>query len=221
MMSLIDARRTRWYRDRWRYPRSIIFLKETFMRTTLIAATLASTVLLGTAHAELATYTIDPTHTFVTFEAQHFGTSTNRGRFDKKQGTIVLDKAAKTGKVELTLETASINTGTAAFDKHLQSDNFFDSAKFPEAKFVSNKFNFSAEKVSEVNGQLTLLGKTHAVVLKSSNFNCYINPMLKREVCGGDFETTIQRSQWGMSWGVAMGIPDNIKLAVQVEAVMQ
>ncbi len=191
------------------------------MRMSLIAAARASTVLLGTAHAEVATYTIDPTHTFVTFEVPHFGTSTNRGRFDKKQGTITLDKAAKTGKVELTLETASINTGTAPFDKHLQSDNFLDSAKFPEAKFVANKFNFSGDKISDVVGQLTLLGKTHAVVLKASNFNCYINPMLKREVCGGDFETTIRRSQWGMAWGIEMGIPDSVKLAVQVEAVKQ
>ncbi len=191
------------------------------MRATLIAAVLASTVFLGTAHAEVATYTIDPTHTFVTFEVQHFGTSTNRGRFDKKQGTIILDRVAKTGQVELTLDTASINTGTIPFDKHLQSDNFFDAARFPEAKFVANNFHFSGEKVSEVHGQLTLLGKTHAVVLKSSNFNCYLNPMLKREVCGGDFDATIQRSQWGMSWGVAMGIPDRVKLAVQVEAVKQ
>jgi len=191
------------------------------MRTTLIAAALAATALVSTAHADIATYSIDPTHTFVTFEVAHFGTSTNRGRFDKKEGSIVLDKAAKTGKVELTLETASINTGTAAFDKHLQSDSFFNSASFPDAKFVANTFNFSGDKVSEVAGQLTMLGKTNPVVLKASNFSCYTNPMLKREVCGGDFETTIQRSQWGMGWGVNMGIPDSVKLAVQVEAVKQ
>ena len=191
------------------------------MRTTLIAAALAATALVSTAHADIATYSIDPTHTFVTFEVAHFGTSTNRGRFDKKEGSIVLDKAAKTGKVELTLETASINTGTAAFDKHLQSDSFFNSASFPDAKFVANTFSFSGDKVSEVAGQLTMLGKTNPVVLKASNFNCYTNPMLKREVCGGDFETTIQRSQWGMGWGVNMGIPDSVKLAVQVEAVKQ
>jgi len=191
------------------------------MRTTLIAAALAATALVSTAHADIATYSIDPTHTFVTFEVAHFGTSTNRGRFDKKEGSIVLDKAAKTGKVELTLETASINTGTAAFDKHLQSDSFFNSTNFPDAKFVANTFSFSGDKVSEVAGQLTMLGKTNPVVLKASNFNCYTNPMLKREVCGGDFETTIQRSQWGMGWGVNMGIPDSVKLAVQVEAVKQ
>lgn len=191
------------------------------MRKTLIAAALAATALVGSAHAEIATYSIDPTHTFVTFEVTHFGTSTNRGRFDKKEGTVQLDKAGKTGKVELTLETGSIDTGTAAFDKHLQSDNFFNAAAFPTAKFVANKFSFNGDKVSEVAGQLTLLGKTLPIVLKASNFNCYTNPMLKREVCGGDFETTIQRSQWGMGWGIDLGIPDTVKLAVQVEAIKQ
>lgn len=191
------------------------------MRKTLIAAALAATAFAGAAHAEVATYRIDPAHTFVTFEVNHFGTSTNRGRFDKKEGTVKLDKAAKTGKVELTLETGSIDTGTTAFDKHLQSDSFFNSASFPTAKFVANAFSFSGDKVSEVKGVLTLLGNTLPIVLKATNFNCYVNPMLKLEVCGGDFETTIQRSQWGMGWGINLGIPDAVKLAVQVEAVKQ
>ncbi|WP_367850239.1 YceI family protein [Rhodoferax sp. WC2427] len=191
------------------------------MRSTLIAAAWAATAFVGAAHAEVATYSIDPTHTFVTFEVSHFGTSTNRGRFDKKEGSIQLDKLAKTGTVELTLETSSISTGTAAFDKHLQSDSFFNSASFPAAKFVANSFSFTSDKVSEVAGQLTLLGQTHSVLLKASNFNCYTNPMLKREVCGGDFETTLQRSQWGMGWGINLGIPDTVKLVVQVEAVKQ
>lgn len=191
------------------------------MRSTLIAAALAATAFVGSAHAEVTSYSIDPSHTFVTFEVNHFGTSTNRGRFDKKEGSIQLDKTAKTGSVALTLETGSINTGTSAFDKHLQSDNFFNSASFPVAKFVANSFNFQNDKVSEVAGELTLLGQTHPVVLKASNFNCYTNPMLKREVCGGDFETTLLRSQWGMGWGINLGIPDTVKLAVQVEAVKQ
>lgn len=190
------------------------------MRTTLIAAALA-TIFFTSAHAEVATYNVDPTHTFVTFEVTHFGTSTNRGRFDKTRGVIVIDKVAKSGKVELVLETNSINTGTPAFDKHLQSDNFFNSALFPEAKFVSSKFTFADEKVTEVAGQLTLLGKTKPVVLKATNFNCYMNPMLKREVCGGDFQTTIQRSDYGMGWGVDLGIPAAVKLVIQVEAVKQ
>jgi len=186
---------------------------------TLIAATLATTA-LG-AHAAGSTYAIDPTHTFVTFEIDHFGASTNRGRFDKKSGTVQLDKAAKTGKVDMTIDTGSINSGTGAFDKHLQSKDFFNVAQYPTARFVADRFSFNGDKVSEVQGSLTLLGQTHPVTLKSTKFNCYRNPMLKVEVCGGDFETTIARSQWGMQWGLEYGFADNVRLVVQVEAVKQ
>ena len=193
------------------------------LRNSLIATTLAAAALAAPlrAQAQSASYAIDPTHTFAVFEILHFGTSTNRGRFDKKSGSVSLDKASKTGKVEITLETGSINTGTAAFDKHLNSKDFFNTAEFPSAKFVSDKFSFNGDKVSEVSGQLTLLGKTNPVVLKANNFNCYVSPMLKVEVCGGDFETTIVRSQYGMVWGLNFGFSDNVRLVVQVEAVKQ
>ena len=101
------------------------------------------------AQAETATYALDPSHTFATFEITHFGTSTNRGRFDKKEGTVQLDKAAKTGKVEITINVDSINTGFSKFDGHLKSAEIFDTAKFPTAKFVSTKFNFSGHATRE------------------------------------------------------------------------
>jgi polyisoprenoid-binding protein YceI len=189
------------------------------IRTVLATAALAATA-IG-AQAQGATYALDPTHTFVTFEIGHFGTSTNRGRFDKKSGNVQFDRAGKAGKLDVTIDTTSINTGVAPFDKHLQSKDFLNVAEHPTAKFVSEKFSFSGDKVSEVAGQLTLLGKTQPVTLKATNFNCYDNPMLKREVCGGDFETTIQRSNWGMDWGLKMGFPDNVRLVVQVEAIKQ
>lgn len=189
------------------------------IRTPLIATTLAIAA-LG-AQAQSASYAVDPTHTFATFEIDHFGASTNRARFDKKSGSVQLDKAGKSGKVELTIETSSINSGTAAFDKHLQSKDFFNVAEFPTAKFVGDKFVFNGDKVSEVSGSLTLLGKTNPVTLKASKFNCYMNPMLKVEVCGGDFETTIVRSTYGMNWGLNFGFSDNVRLVVQVEAVKQ
>ncbi len=188
------------------------------MTKTLIAAALFATA--GFAQAQSATYAIDPTHTFVTFEAKHFGTSTNRGRFDKKEGTVTFDKTAKTGKVEITIDTASINTGVGPFDGHLKGKDFFNVAEFPTAKFVGDKLSFNGDKVSSVAGTLTMRGKTNPVTLTATNFNCYINPMLKREVCGGDFETTIQRSLWDISYGLP-GIPDNVRLLVQVEAVKQ
>jgi polyisoprenoid-binding protein YceI len=184
----------------------------------LVAAALAS--LAGLSHAQSATYAVDPTHTFVTWEAKHFGTSTLRGRFDKKEGKVMFDRAAKTGQAEIMIDVNSLSTGTAPFDKHLKSKDFFDAEQHGSAKFVSDKFTFDGAKVTEVTGALTLLGKTQPVTLKATNFNCYENPMFKREVCGGDFETTIARSAYGMSYGLP-GIPDNIRLLIQVEAIKQ
>jgi polyisoprenoid-binding protein YceI len=190
------------------------------MRTSLTL--LAAAAVLSTAGiAQAADYAIDPTHTFATFEIGHFGASVNRGRFDKKEGTVSFDRAAKTGKADITLDITSINTGTPAFNKHLQSPDIFDAAKYPTARFVSDKFVFSGDKVSEVVGQLTLLGKTQPVSLKANQFNCYDSPMLKREVCGGDFEATIDRTNFGMNYGVDWGFPKSVRLVVQIEAVKQ
>jgi len=191
------------------------------MRISFIALAAAAALVTGVAQAESASYTIDPTHTFVTFEINHFGASVNRGRFDKKEGTVQFDRAGKTGKVEISFDATSINTGTPAFDKHLQSADLFNAAQHPKITFVSDKFSFNGDKVSEVSGQLTLLGKTGPVTLKANQFNCYQSPMLKREVCGGDFEATIDRTQWGMNYGVDWGFTKNVRLVVQVEAVKQ
>lgn len=188
------------------------------MNKHLAAATLGI-ALVATAHAD--TYLIDPTHTFVTYEVTHFGTSTNRGRFDKKEGTVHFDRAAKTGKVEVMFDLSAVSTGVAAMDKHLQGAEFFDTARFPSARFVGDKFVFSGDKVTEVAGLLTLRDRTLPVTLKAKNFNCYMNPMLKREVCGGDFETTIKRSQWGVNFGLQLGIPDDVRLEIQIEAIKQ
>jgi polyisoprenoid-binding protein YceI len=193
------------------------------MKTPLIAAVAGTVLSLAAAgaQAQAATYAIEPTHTFVTFEISHFGTSTNRGRFDKKEGTVTFDRAGKTGKVDITIDTTSINTGTAPFDKHLKSAEILNTEAQPTARFVGDKFSFNGDKVTEVAGQLTLNGKTNPVTLKAVNFNCYQNPMLKREVCGGDFEATIVRSQYGVNYGLNYGFPDAVKLVIQVEAVKQ
>lgn len=192
-------------------------MTKTFLATALLAAGAFSA---APALAQSATYGIDPTHTFVNFEAKHFGTSTLRGRFDKKEGNVTFDKTAKTGRAEITIDMNSVSTGVGPLDGHLKSKDFFNTAEQPTAKFVGDKFTFNGDKVSAVAGTLTFLGKTQPVTLTASNFNCYQNPMLKREVCGGDFETTLQRSQFGSTYGLP-GIPDNIKLLIQVEGVKQ
>jgi polyisoprenoid-binding protein YceI len=192
-------------------------MKKIFKPLALLAVVASFS---GIASAQSTTYTIEPTHTFVTWEAKHFGTSTSHGRFDKKSGSITIDKTAKTGKAEIMIDMKSMNTGVAPFDKHLTGEDFFAADKFPEAKFVSTSFKFDGDKVSEVSGTLTMKGKTNPVTLKSTGFGCYENPYFKREVCGGDFETTITRSQYDIKYGLP-GIPDNIRLLIQVEGIKQ
>jgi polyisoprenoid-binding protein YceI len=191
------------------------------MKKILTLAALAMAAgFTAAASAQSTTYTIEPTHTFVTWEAKHFGTSTSRGRFDKKAGSITIDRAAKTGKAEITIDMKSMSTGVVPFDKHLIGDDFFAAEKFPEAKFVGTNFKFDGDKVTEVSGNLTMRGKTNPVTLKGSGFNCYDNPYVKRQVCGGDFETTVKRSLYDMTYGLP-GIPDDIRLLIQVEAIKQ
>ena len=187
----------------------------------LVAAVAVCATFCVTARAENVTYVLDPSFTQVTFEVLHLGTSTLRGRFNRIEGHVTLDRAARSGNVSVTIDTTSISTGTAPFDGHLKSKDFFDVASFPTARFVGDKFTFDGDKITAVSGTLTLLGKTQPVTLKASRFNCYTSPMLKREVCGGDFETTLQRSQFGMAWGLQMGAPDDVRLLVQVEAIKQ
>lgn len=191
--------------------------------TKTIAATAAWCLLAAavSVQAEGATYAIDPTHTFATFEVRHFGTSTVRGRFDRTQGSVVLDKAARSGRAEITIDAASINSGIAAFDAHLKNKDFLDVTVHPTARFVGDRFTFDAnDKLASVQGQLTLLGQTQPVTLVAKHYDCYDNPRIKREVCGGDFEATIQRSQWGMTFGLP-GIPDSVRLVIQIEAARQ
>ncbi len=171
------------------------------------------------AQAQAPNYAIDPTHTFVNYENGHFGTTTNRGRFSTKDGTLFFDRANRQGKVEIIIDISTVNTGVDMLNRQIQGKDFFNVADFPTGTFVSDRFVFNGDKVSEVQGQLTLKGKTHPVVLKATKFNCYTNPLFNREVCGGDFEANIVRSQWGVLWGLQFGFEDAVKLIIQVEAI--
>jgi polyisoprenoid-binding protein YceI len=184
------------------------------------AACLAAALVWATpALAQAPNYAIDPTHTFVNYENGHYGTTTNRGRFSTKDGTLFFDRAGQTGKVEIIIDISSVNTGVDFLNRQIQGKDFFNVADFPTGTFVSDKFVFNGDKVSEVQGRLTLKGKTNPVVLKALKFNCYINPLMKREVCGGDFETSITRSQWDIIWGLQFGFEDAVRLLIQVEAI--
>ena len=191
------------------------------MRSTIAPVVTALTLFACVPIANAAEYAIDPAHTFVTFEIDHLATSTNRGRFDGKQGSVQFDRSAKIGKVDITVDTTSLNTGVPAFTKHLNGPDLLDTSKYPTARFVADKFTFNGDMVSEVSGMLTLMGKTNPVTMKAIRFNCYVSPMVKREVCGGDFETTFDRTQFGLNYGVEWGFSKNVHLLVQIEALKQ
>lgn len=193
-------------------------MKRTLLATAALICT-ASAFAQNAATPQAAKYNIEPTHTFVMWETKHFGTSTSRGRFDRKEGSISFDKASGAGKVDVSIDMASISTGVAPFDAHLKSKDFFNAETHPKANFKGD-FKLDAGKVSAVTGQLTLLGVTKPVALKSSLFNCFDHPFFKKQACGGDFETTIKRSDFGMTYGLP-GIPDDIRLVIQIEAVAE
>lgn len=166
-------------------------------------------------------YKLDPNHANVRFAIDHFGTTTNTGGFYGLTGDMEYNPAKRMGSINVDIPVNSLNTGSEAFDKHLKSGDFFDAEKYPTANFKSTKFHFKNGKVTKVDGNLTLLGKTNPVSLKATKFNCYNSPMLNAQVCGGDFETTIDRTKWGMDTYVKMGFAKDVKLNIQVEAVQQ
>jgi polyisoprenoid-binding protein YceI len=167
------------------------------------------------------TYKVDPSHTYPSFETDHFGgLSVWRGKFTKTEGTIVLDRAAKSGTVDLTIDPASIDIGNAKLDEHIKSAEMFDVAKFPTAGY-KGKIVFKGDVPATVNGELTLHGVTKPVTLTINKFKCIMNPMLKREVCGADASATFKRSDFGVNYGDAYGFNMDVKLAIQVEGIKQ
>lgn len=172
------------------------------------------------ANAQSANFIVEPGHTFAYFEVVHSATSTTRGRFDDVQGTITLDPAAKTGNAEIVIDPASVSSGIMDFDNHLRNEDFLNASVFPKMTFRGDSFTFEGEKITAVSGVLTLLGKSQPVTLRATRFNCYDNPRNKKQICGGDFGTTIQRSAYGMTFGLP-GIPDEVRIVIQIEAVKQ
>lgn len=178
---------------------------------------LAALLIAVPALAAPVEYSIDERHTFPVFEANHLGFSTQRGRFNKTSGKIVLDAEAKTGSVDLTIDVASLDMGFDTWNQHMWGEGFFDLEKFPTITFKSNKLVFDGDKVVAAEGDFTLLGVTKPIRLTVSNFKCGAHPMNKKEMCGADVSATIKRSDFGMK--KALGpVSDEVKLFSPVEA---
>lgn len=188
-------------------------------KTLALASALAFAALLPPAlHAAPETFVIDGTHTFPRFEYSHFGFSRQANRFDRTSGTVTLDRAARTGSVDVSIDATSVSTGYAVFDQHLRGEDFFDVARFPAITFKSDDLHFVGDALSEVRGVLTIKGIAKPVTLSVQSFHCMPHPMRKKDACGANATAQIKRSDFNMGKHVPH-VSDEVTLAIPIEAV--
>jgi polyisoprenoid-binding protein YceI len=184
------------------------------------ALALVAALTSSMALAAPVTYNVDPAHTHPEFEADHMGgVSVWRGIFKQSSGTITVDKDAGTGTVNVDVATASIDFGHDKLNEHASGPEMFDVTKFPTANFKGKLGQFANGAPTQVDGELTLHGVTKPMVLKINSFKCIQHPVLKREVCGADASTTINRADFGISYGEKYGFKMDVVLHISVEAI--
>lgn len=189
----------------------------TKLSATLVLAGAAS-VSATSVMAAPETYSVDGTHTYPRFSYSHFGMSTQLSRFNKTTGTVVIDKAAKTAKVDITIDMTSVDTGFATFNEHIQGADFLDTAQFPTATFKSSKVRFEGDKPVALDGDLTIKGVTKPVTLTVSNFVSMPHPMLKKDAIGADAQVVIKRSEFNAG-KYAPHVGDDVTITVALEAI--
>lgn len=189
------------------------------MKTCLSATALL--LAAPAAVAEPAAYTIDPSHTFPSFEADHMGISVWRGKFNKSSGKVLFDKAAGTGTVEIVTELASIDFGMDALATWARGKDFFDVKKHPRAVFKGSLQSPVNGVPTQLVGELTMHGVTRPLTLKVNSLKCIPHPMFKRDYCGADASGSFDREAFGLSAGKDYGFSMNVDLRIQVEAIAQ
>ncbi len=173
----------------------------------------------GSSLAAPVTYNIDPSHTYPAFEADHMGgMSLWRGKFKSTSGKVVLDVAARTGEVDVAVQTASIDFGDDTLNKEAKSEMMFDSAKYPTATYKGKISKWNGDAPAEVEGQFTLHGVTKPLKLTINSFLCKPNPMTKKETCGADASATFSRDAFGVDYGKSFGFKMETKLLISIEA---
>ena len=172
------------------------------------------------ATAASTTYNVDPDHTHPSFEVDHFGgLSTWRGTFKKSSGTVTLDTEAKTGTVDVVIDTATIDFAHDKLNEHVSSPEILDVAKYPTAEYKGRLLEFANGAPKTVSGVLTLHGVSKPVTLTINSFKCIEHPMLKKQVCGADASGTFNRADFGVNYGQQYGFKQDVLLRIQVEGV--
>ena len=192
-------------------------------RIALFALTACTALTAGLSASALAapeTYVIDNNHTYPKFEYVHFGYSLQQSRFDKTSGKITLDRDAKSGAADITIDTRSVNTGSELFNGHLKGESYFDVEKFPGITYKSSSFKFDGDKVTSIEGELTIKGITRPVTLTMTHFQCMPHPISKKEVCGANAVTKVKRSDFNLAKNVP-NVGDEVTITIALEAGRQ
>ncbi len=185
-----------------------------------LATALLLAASIAPAMAAPETFVVEGTHTFPRFSYSHFGYSTQLSRFNKTSGKVIYDKAAKTGSVDIVIDTKSVDTGYATFDEHIQGEDFLDTAKYPTATFKSTKVKFEGDKPASIEGQLTLKGVTKPVTLTVSSFHAMPHPMLKKDAIGANAWTVVKRSEFNAG-KYAPYVGDEVRIDIAIEAIKE
>lgn len=172
------------------------------------------------AYAAPETYVIDTNHTKPRFEYNHLGFSDQESRFDTVSGSITLDRAARSGSVDITIDANSVDSGYPVFNGHLKGEDFFDTAKYPTITYKSDKFRFDGDKLVSVDGDLTIKGITKPVTLTITSMLCKPHPMVKKDACGANAVAHIKRSDFNMAKYVP-AVSDEVTLSIPVESIKQ
>jgi polyisoprenoid-binding protein YceI len=162
-------------------------------------------------------YTIDPETTVPTFEVEQLGFTTQRGRFGKTEGRVLLDVAAQKGTVEITVYTNTLDMGLRAWTVHVSGPGLFNVEQYPTMFFKSDKLQFEGGKVVAADGQFTMLGITKPVHVTVNHFGCGATPVNKRVMCAADITALLKRSDYGMVKYIPT-VSDEIKINVPVKA---
>ena len=188
------------------------------MNRQFASVCLALAALQASSAWSAESFTLDPTHTFPSFEIRHQGVSIMRGKFNRSQGRAILDPEGPEGLIEVSVDAASVDTGHDGLNQKLLASSFFNTGQFPEIRFSARNLEYREGKPVRASGTLTLLGVSRPVVLDIRDFSCTRQFLTFRHLCRADVQLTIRRSEFGMDYGIPL-IGDEVKLAIEVEGV--
>jgi len=193
---------------------------KTLIRYLLTALLVATPILV-----QGATWDLDVDHSNLQFKVKHLMITNVKGKFNSFAGTLTTDgDDLSTGKLDVTIQTATLNTDNQQRDDHLRSPDFFDAARYPTITFVSKNFVTEGDQVKQIVGDLTIHGVTREVVLEVEEQSPIVTGPWGKTRRGATATTTVDRFDYGLQWnklmetgGVVVG--NDVKITLEVELI--